>query len=258
MDSASSDEPPGAPPPRRRRRRRSWGGRVLTAIGVILLAAGLSCFGYVGYQLYGTNFSSQQAYEQGRDQLRQQWESGDVSADTGDDQGDSGDKGKKNKKKDKPKKSKPVPGNAIALMSIPEIGLKEIPILEGTTDQVLADGIGHYGNTALPGEVGNFAVAGHRITHGEPFRNLLEMDPGDEVIVETRDAIYTYEIDTVPKELTVNDTESWVLDPVPGESGVEPTEKLITLTTCQDLFHSPDRSVGFGKLVDTEKKAAAR
>jgi sortase A len=246
MDSATADEPPVAPSPR----KRSRGGRVLTVIGVLLLATGLACFGYVGYQLYGTNFASKQAYETGREELRQQWgQDGDGSAGTDKGDGDKGDA-----KGDKDDKPKPVPGNAIALMSIPSIGLKEIPILEGTTDQVLAEGIGHYSNTAMPGEVGNFAVAGHRITHGEPFANLLQLNQGDEVIVETRDAIYTYAIDTAPQTLTVNDTESWVIDPVPGEPDAEPTEELITLTTCQDLFHSPDRSVGFGSLIDSEKK----
>jgi sortase A len=235
MESASPQRPPK--PPRRRR-----GSPVLTTIGVLLLVLGLVCFGYVGWQLYGTNLASEEAYDTGRDQLRQQWRR---PAEDGPDKGD---------KKDKRKAGKPVPGNAIALLSIPSIGLQEIPVLEGTTDEVLSRGIGHYPDTVVPGKVGNFAVAGHRITHGEPFAKLLEMNDGDKVIVETRDAVYTYVIDQPPKKLTVVDTEGWVLDPVPGEPEAEPTEELITLTTCQDLFHSPDRSVGFGYLVDTEKK----
>ena len=53
---------------------------------------------------------------------------------------------------------------------------------------------------------------------------------------------------------TVKDVDTWVLDPVPGKTNVKPTRALITLTTCQDLFHSPDRSVGFGHLVGTTKR----
>ena len=64
------------------------------------------------------------------------------------------------------------------------------------------------------------------------------------MIVETRDAIYTYVIDDPPRDLTVPDTATWVLDPVPGEPEAKPTQALLTLTTCQDLFRSPDRSVG--------------
>ena len=52
----------------------------------------------------------------------------------------------------------------------------------------------------------------------------------------------------------MKDTATWVIDPVPGETDVEPTEALITLTTCQDLFRSPDRSVGFGHLDTTQNK----
>ena len=58
-------------------------------------------------------------------------------------------------------------------------------------------------------------------------------------MVETRDAVYTYVMDEPPKQLTVTDTDTWVIDPVPGKPDAKPTQALITLTTCQDLFHSP-------------------
>ena len=77
---------------------------------------------------------------------------------------------------------------------------------------------------------------------------------GDQVVIETRDYVYTYVIDTPPAKLTVKDVDTWVIDPVPGKKGVAPTQALITLTTCQDLFHSPDRAVGLGHLAGTAKK----
>ncbi|MFP5282231.1 MAG: sortase domain-bontaining protein [Actinomycetes bacterium] len=58
--------------------------------------------------------------------------------------------------------------------------------------------MGHYPSTAGPGQVGNFALAGHRITHGQPFARLLELDRGDKVVVETRDAVYTYVLERGP------------------------------------------------------------
>lgn len=219
-------------PPARSKRRRSAGARALTVVGVGLLIFGVACLGYVGYQLFGTDGASQESYRTERSQLKQQW----------------------NTKKAKKPHGAAVPGNATALLSVPAIGVKEIPVLEGIDDDVLARGIGHYPHTADPGKVGNFAVAGHRITHGEPFAKLLQLKKGDQVIVETRSVIYTYRIDTAPRKLTVKDTEGWVLDPVPGKPRAEPKKALITLTTCQDLFHSPDRSVGFGTLSDTVKK----
>ena len=74
------------------------------------------------------------------------------------------------------------------------------------------------------------------------------------MIVETRDAVYTYVIDDPPRDLTVPDTATWVLDPVPGKPEAKPTQALLTLTTCQDLFRSPDRSVGFGHLTSTKNQ----
>jgi LPXTG-site transpeptidase (sortase) family protein len=90
---------------------------------------------------------------------------------------------------------------------------------------------------------------------GSPFRKLLELRKGDEVIVETVDAVYTYELDGSPRDLTVKPEDNWVLEPVPGKPQETPTKSIITLTTCQDLFHSPDRSVAFGHLVKVSKKA---
>ena len=74
------------------------------------------------------------------------------------------------------------------------------------------------------------------------------------MIVETADTVYTYELDGSPRDLTVKPADNWVLEPVPGKPRETPTRSIITLTTCQDLFHSPDRSVAFGHLVRAEKK----
>jgi sortase A len=148
-----------------------------------------------------------------------------------------------------------IPGEAIGLLRIPAFGADyEVPILNGTDLSVLSKGVGHYESTAAPGQIGNFAVAGHRVTHGQPFAQLLDLKQGDEVIVETRDAIYTYALDDSPRQLTVKDSDTWVIDPVPGQPDIKPTQPLITLTTCQDLFRSADRSIGFGHLISTQNK----
>lgn len=72
--------------------------------------------------------------------------------------------------------------------------------------------------------------------------------------METRTAIYTYVMDGSPANLTVDDTQTWVLDPDPVNRDDEPTKAMLTLTTCQDLFRSPDRSVGFAHLAKTVEK----
>jgi len=78
----------------------------------------------------------------------------------------------------------------------------------------LAVGVGWYPGTALPGQVGNFAVAGHRGASG-PLVPLLDLKPGSRVIVETRDATYVYALTNDPNKLTVDKYQTWVIDPVP-------------------------------------------
>ena len=117
-----------------------------------------------------------------------------------------------------------IPGDAIALLRIPAFGSDyEVPILSGTDLSFLNRGVGHYTSRLSPEQIGNFAIAGHRVTHGQPFARLLELDAGDQIIVETRDAIYTYVMDGSPRNLTVNDTETWVLDPDPQQPGAQAT-----------------------------------
>jgi sortase A len=239
-------DPEEAPAPRRRGRSIS----ALTVIGALLLVFGLGCLGWVAWQYYGTNVTSEKAFHEETSQLREEWS---VPADSGPDEpkGEAKD-GSKGQGELTPAV---IPGDAIALLRIPAFGSDyEVPILSGTDLSFLDRGVGHYTTTTQPGQIGNFAVAGHRVTHGQPFSRLLELDTGDEIIVETRDAIYTYTMDGSPRNLTVNDTETWVLDPDPRQPDAEATEALMTLTTCQDLFHSPDRSVGFAHLAKTVDK----
>ena len=93
-------------------------------------------------------------------------------------------------------------GEASALIRIPKFGKKYVvPVLEGTSTRVLARGFGHFAETAHPGQVGNYALAGHRVTHGEPLRRMPELRPGDRVIVETVAHTYTYRLDTNPNDL---------------------------------------------------------
>ncbi|MDO5677249.1 MAG: class E sortase [Propionibacteriaceae bacterium] len=141
------------------------------------------------------------------------------------------------------------------LLQIPAFSA-EWPIIAGVTETDLNRGVGWYPGTARPGQLGNFALAGNCLTEGEPFRRLLELRQGDEVVVETRTAVFTYQIISAPAELTVDATESWVLNPVPGQSDVVPHQALVTLTTCEDLFPTQDRAVGFGALTATEKKTS--
>lgn len=207
-----------------------------------MILAGLVMLGYVGWQFYGTNWTSERQQQQVTGSLETQWRVG----------------GEKLQPRHVPK------GSASALVRIPAFGKKYVvPVLEGTTDSVLARGFGHFGGTADPGDVGNYALAAHRVTHGQPLRRMPELRPGDRVIVETVAATYTYRLDTDPNALIVPFTGVWVLDPVPRnptKGGVQPSrgagQRLITLTTCSELFHTDNRMIAFGHLVGVNRKGA--
>jgi sortase A len=152
----------------------------------------------------------------------------------------------------------PVPhnGDSVAILHIPRLGSglddTGIPVLEGVGLDILNKATGHYPGTALPGQIGNFAVAGHRKTHGEPFRHLDEMRAGDLVYVETAQDVYTYRIDADP--VIIQPTDLAVVDPVPGEPGVRPTRDLITLTTCNPWWSSTQRMIVTGQLISTRPR----
>jgi sortase A len=108
--------------------------------------------------------------------------------------------------------------------------------------------------------VGNFAIAGHRVTHGEPLRAMPSMRPGDKIIVETRKRTFTYRLDTNPNRLIVTFNDIWVIDKLPRNphGGVQPAQRpgqrLIFLTTCSELFHTDNRMIAFGHLVGSRRR----
>ncbi|MFE7956945.1 class E sortase [Streptomyces sp. NPDC057413] len=123
-------------------------------------------------------------------------------------------------------------GAALAVLRVPRFGPGYHPVVvEGVGQGDLAKGPGHYPGSALPGAVGNFAVAGHRTGWGEPFRRLDELVRGDALVVEWRGRTYTYQV-TATK--TVKPTDVGVVLPVPNKPGATPDKARITLTTCAD------------------------
>ncbi|MGH3343782.1 MAG: class E sortase, partial [Carbonactinosporaceae bacterium] len=163
-------------------------------------------------------------------------------------------------------------GEGFALIYIPRLGSDYVkPLLEGVGPSILDSGVGHYPETAMPGEVGNFSVAGHRATNGEPFAYLNALRPGDRVVVETETKWYTYVIDD-PRmyadpdhviqfnrgNIIVSPSDVAVLSPVPYESEKEPEEPLITLTTCNPRWASYQRMIVFGHLESKQRKSDGR
>ena len=125
----------------------------------------------------------------------------------------------------------------IAIMEIPSIRLKQ-PVVEGVTEDVIKYFLGKFPESAMPGEVGNFSVAGHRVSDfTDAFINLYKVKPGDNVIVTTKDGKYTYEVE-----------ESFIVEPEQVEVLENADYEKITLITC--TIGSKRRVIVTGKLIE--------
>lgn len=143
---------------------------------------------------------------------------------------------------------------AFALLYVPKLrdNAWGTPILSGVADEQLNMGIGHFPTNAMPGESGNFALAGHRMTYGKPFTDIDKLQVGDEVIVETRDKYFVYRL--VADEI-VKPTDVWVLNDQPF-AGVDGTAKgIITLITCEPKWSTKQRWVWWGELTSVLDRA---
>jgi sortase A len=209
-------------------------GELLITLGAILLLL-------VVYQLVWTNVQANAQAAQMTDQIEQRWRSDlpDVVPAAG-------------------ATTKPTTvdqGVGFARLYIPRLGDGWVkPVLQGVSLPDLAKGVGHYPKTQLPGQVGNVAVAGHRATNGEPFRNLNQLRRGDLVVMETKSSWFTY---TVRRSEIVAPGQVDVLLPVPRHRGVRPTERLLTLTTCNPRWASYQRLM-YSVLTDQRPKSAGR
>ncbi|MFD4856423.1 class E sortase [Streptomyces atratus] len=141
---------------------------------------------------------------------------------------------------------------AYAVIRIPRLGLTA-PVAQGISKRGVLDKgyVGHYPRTAQPGQAGNFALAGHRNTHGEPFRYINRLRRGDRIGVETRDAVYTYTVDRTLGQTSARD--SGVIAAVPRSNvkpytGYSTAGSYVTLTTCTPEFTSRYRLVVWGRL----------
>jgi len=213
--------------------------RILRGVGWLFISVGTLVLLYLVYSLLYTN----QATEQAQQELREQW---DLQLSQEDDAavGDPGDED------DASETDAPDAGTAVAALEFrrpgqdkPLVHADPLYVVPGVTLGELQRGPGHYPGTALPGEDGNFAVAGHRTTYGAPFFNLDKLRRGDEVIVtDPAGDRHTYR---VRRQEIVNPADTWVIAPDPLQRG-RPT---LTLTTCNPRFSNAQRLIVFAELV---------
>jgi sortase A len=131
---------------------------------------------------------------------------------------------------------RPKPGDAVARIRIPRIGVDKT-VVEGVTLDQLKRGAGHYPESPLPGQKGNAAIAGHRTTYGAPFHNVDKLAKGDQIEVETIQGKFVYKIDRIE---IVKPNDVRVLD--------DQGDNRLTLTACHPKYSAKERIIISGVL----------
>ncbi|MEO6204600.1 MAG: class E sortase [Mycobacteriales bacterium] len=146
-------------------------------------------------------------------------------------------------------------GHGMAVIWIPKVGMvgdRATVVVEGVSTDDLKKGPGHYPRTAMPGGLGNTVISGHRTTYGAPFNRVDELKPGDAIVLETRDAWFTYR---VTGSRVVAPTAIEVTYAVPEDARAVPTQHLLTLTTCNPKYSARQRLIVRGQLETTLAKS---
>ncbi|WP_069759516.1 class E sortase [Streptomyces sp. LUP47B] len=225
---------------RRQAKARKPGAAVVAsrALGEVFITTGVLMLLFVSYQLWWTNVRAHAQADKEASSLQNDWASGKGAPGTFE------------------------PGQGFALLHIPKLDVV-VPIAEGVSNKKVLDKgmVGHYSEgalkTAMPdAKTGNFALAGHRNTHGEPFRYINKLSQGDAIVVETQDKYYVYKMtSTLPVTAPSNTS---VIDPVPKGSGFTTAGRYITLTTCTPEFTSKYRLIVWGKMVEERPRSKGK
>ena len=214
--------------------------QALRVTGELLLTAGAITLLFVGYLLWGSGMRTAAAQRQFSGELNQQWghaaaasqpklAAGAATIDIS------------------PERFDATTGQPFAFITIPAFGPNwKFTVIQGTALAQLNLSPGHVPGTQWPGQIGNFAVAGHRVTSGNPFWSLPSLHAGDLVDIQTKLNDYTYRV-TGRQLVLPSDTA--VLDPVPGHPGERPATRLITLITCDPAWTGTHRVIVTGVLV---------
>lgn len=204
-------------------------GEVLITLGVVVL-------GFMAYMYWGTAIREGNEQRALQSELGRQWSGTGQSLAALTSPGDL------------------ALGKPFALIKIPSFGSRwQFAVVQGTGLPQLALGPGHVPGTALPGEVGNFAIAGHRVTAGNPFWSLPALRGGSLVYVETVAGTYEYQVSGRPRWVSPDDTAA--LAPVPYHPGQPARRRMLTLITCDPPWTGTSRVIVTGVLVRTLPRA---
>ncbi|MET8078161.1 class E sortase [Streptomyces sp. NPDC005303] len=218
---------------------------VVRIVSELCITAGALIVLFVAYVLFWTGVKADTVMDDQIDQLQNQWAKGSV----GQPRSTAGAAASTS-----PSPAEPAPyrsGKPFAIMYIPRLGFTwNKPVLEDTEVGTLKKGLGHYANTARLGQQGNFSVAGHRRTYGDPFKDFPRLRHGDAVVLTDGTTWFTYRIDKGPYKTVPTDIE--VIDPVPRKSGYRRPGRYLTLTTCDPEWGHSHRLIVWAHLDSTQ------
>jgi sortase A len=210
--------------------------QTLRVIGEVLLTLGGVMLLFVGYLLWGSGVHAASAQRQFTNELNSQWAHtphpvaphGAVIDIT-------------------PEQYGMAIGQPFAFIKIPAFGQNwRFTLIQGTALAQLNVSPGHVPGTQWPGQIGNFAVAGHRVTSGNPFWSLPSLKQGDLVYIQTQLNDFTYRV--IGKKW-VSPSDVAVLDADPGHPGQRASERLLTLITCDPAWTGTYRVIVTAQLI---------
>ncbi|GAA1335951.1 class E sortase [Arthrobacter roseus] len=218
-----------------RARRRGVLQTTIQVAGELLITLGVVLLLFVGWELWWTNIESNQKQDAAIENLLADFNAPVVPQTEPQQPQDYGDP---------PVLEAVQEGETFAVVYIPRFGAEYTrPVTDGVGVAVLDNlGLGHYPDTVLPGGVGNFALAGHRQTHGMVLDAIHMLVPGDRIFVQTRDGYYTY---VYRNNQIVLPNRTDVIAPVPTQPGATPVERIMTLTSCNPRFGAEERIIAY-------------
>ncbi|MCE2764197.1 MAG: class E sortase [Ilumatobacteraceae bacterium] len=119
----------------------------------------------------------------------------------------------------------------VGAIAIPRIDVIQ-NLYRGVTLPTLDKGVGWWPGTAMPGQVGNVVLGGHRVSKKKPFRNLDQLQPGDEIFLSSADGDFVYVVD---RTFIVQPTDVWIID--------QTTDATLTLFACHPPGSTRERIV---------------
>ncbi|MEO7348649.1 MAG: class E sortase [Terrimesophilobacter sp.] len=218
---------------RRRERRRL---SVMGVLGEVFVTAGVLVFLFLGWQLWLNDIIVGDQQNHVAASLAESWDAGNTNVNQESKPVDFGEPAVT---------ATPKEDATFAVLYVPRFGsdwAREVAEGIGVRAVLNTGRIGHYPTTQLPGQLGNVALAAHRLAYGAPFRDIDQLQLGDKLYIKTQDGYYTYSFRNLEY---VGPQGVGVLEPVPQRVGDTATESLLTIMSCNPKYSVAERLIAY-------------